>query len=257
MKITEAVYLAGIPVVGTTVAYLFEAGFAVFHGIPISLIQLSISQLVGTAVLGLLGLWMLHTYISIGIAFLARRKHLLFKFLGLGMLNAALPLLLVASLGASDAKWWIAAAAFFFTPALSGLIETLGSHDKNAPFAQRWWDKTSSGFDSKPYTPDRLDLVIEKPQMFLAASLLLIFLTSLLGYRYASWQKPVRVMQSDPSKAFIVVYGDKWFFRPIDEIERPSNPAKRELYILSGDGIKNLVLQNRELRPAAVVAKGA
>lgn len=76
MKFTESAYLAGTPIAGLAIAYLFEAGFANFHGIPASLIQLSISQLVGTGVLGLIGLWMLHTYFAIGMAFLVRRKHI-------------------------------------------------------------------------------------------------------------------------------------------------------------------------------------
>jgi hypothetical protein len=74
VKITDSTYLAAFPIVGTATAYLFEAGFASFHGIPYSFVQLSIAQFVGTAVLGLACLWAIHMYFSVAIAFLARRK---------------------------------------------------------------------------------------------------------------------------------------------------------------------------------------
>lgn len=250
MKLPEAAYLTGVPVVGTAVAYLFEAGFATFHGIPLSFVQLSISQLVGTGVLAMLSLWLLHTYFAVGVAFLARRKHLLFKFIGLGMLYAALPLILIAGLGWDDRKLWVAAAAFFLLPTVTGLIDALTASDKSIPFTQRWWKKALS-FDAAPSSSDGLDDLIDKPQMFFSLALLFTFLAFSMGHRYASFAEPRLVLKSDPAKAFVIIYGEKWFFRPLDEIRKARSSTPGDLLILTGDSVKEVVLRERPKQPAA------
>jgi len=106
MKLTESAYLAAFPIAGTLIAYLFEFGFAAYHGIPPSLVQLNASQFVGAAVLGVFSLWIIHIYLSLGVAFLARRKLLIFKFIGLGMLYALLPFLFLLGMG-NERRLWI------------------------------------------------------------------------------------------------------------------------------------------------------
>lgn len=246
MKNPLAVYLASAPVIATAIAYLFEAGFASFHGIPTSLIQLSISQMVGTGVLGLLGLWVLHTYFALGVAFLARRKHLLFKFVGLGMLYVAIPLMLIVGLGVVDTKAWIGVAIIFLMPTVIGLVEALTTKDKTKSFTQCWWDKASSSVGSTPSKSDGLDSIIDTPQIFFSAVMLVIIFSFSLGHRYAALVTPKFLLKSDPSKVLIVVYGDKWFFRPVGEAGKAKGSAPGELYILSGDSLKEVVLFDQQ-----------
>jgi len=249
MKIPESAYLTGIPIVGTALAYLFEAGFATFHGIPLSFVQLSISQLVGTGVLAMLVLWLLHTYFAVCVAFLARRKHFLFKPIGLGMLYAALPLILIAGLGWDNKNLWVAAAVLFLLPTVTGLIDALTASDKSIPFTQRWMKRLLSP-DSKPSSSDGLDELIDKPQLFFSLSLFVTFLAFSTGHRYASFAEPRLVLKSDPTKAFVVIYGEKWFFRPSDEIQKARNLTPGDLFILTGDSVKEIILHERPKQPA-------
>jgi hypothetical protein len=161
------------------------------------------------------------------------------------MLYAAFPLLFVVGLGTDDPKAWIAVAAFFFMPTAIGLIEAITTKDKSKPFVQRWWDKASSSQTSAPAKSDGLDTVIDAPQTFFSILLVFIFLAFSLGHRYASLAAPTLVLKSDPTKAFIVVYGDKWFFRPLDGTDKPRSLARGELHIITGDNVKEVVLLDR------------
>ena len=241
MKLTEPVYLATLPLAGTAVAYLFEFGFAAFHGIPTSFIQLSISQFVGAAVLGLLMLWAIHLYLALGIAFLHRRKLLFFKFIGLGMLYATLPFLLLISVS-SEKRAWAGFAVMFLFPSVFGLVGALISKNKETPFFQHWWEQSAfEALDPKP-SEDKLTSLIDKPQEWFALLLLAAFLSTALGYRYASFAIPSMVDKSDKSKTLVVTYGEKWFFRPITEVNQPRSTSKGELIILSGERTKELTL---------------
>jgi len=239
MKLSESVYLAGLPIAGTAVAYLFEIGFATYHGIPSSLIQLSVSQLVGTAVLGLFCLWVLHLYFAMGIAFLARRRFLIFKFVGLGMLYASLPLLLIIGIG-NETKLWLGFALLFRLPSAMGLLGTLSSADRSAPFLQRWWEKSSGDLFAPPAPTDGLDSLINLPQQWFTVVLLVVFLSVALGHRCASLGGARFLLKSDQSKALVVVYGERWFFRPVAELGQPRSSG--DLLILSGDSTKELTL---------------
>jgi hypothetical protein len=241
MRLTEAAYLAALPVAGTLAAYLFEFGFAGYHGIPASLIQLSASQLVGAASLGILFLWVIHLYLSLGIAFLARRKLLVFKFIGLGMLFAALPFLFLLGMGNETRLWELFIICFLF-PSVSGLLGVLLSKDRSQPFSQRWWERSSFWLEESEKPRDKLHSLIDVPQQWFAASLLSMFLVFALGIRYASLATPTMVTKSDPAKALIVIYGERWFFRPLQEVNQPRRVSKGELYVLSGDSAKEVTL---------------
>jgi hypothetical protein len=241
MKITDTKYLAVFPIIGTAVAYLFEAGYAGFHGIPYSLVQLSVAQFVGTAVLGLMCLWVIHIYFSLSIAYLARRKHLIFKFIGLGMLYASPLFIFIISRG-NDARMWIGFAALFLLPLVVGLIPAILDKDRSLPFAQRWWKHAAFEFREPQASGDNFDSVIDVPQMWFSVAMVVIFLSFSLGDRYASLATPSQLLKADPSKVLVVVYGEKWFFRSAKETQSPRRSAKDELLILSGDNVKQVAL---------------
>jgi len=62
-----------------------------------------------------------------------------------------------------------------------------------------------------------------------------------LGMAYASIYMPRYFLKSDDSKALVVVYGDKWFFRTVDDSKRTMRSVT-DLYILSGDKVDDIVL---------------
>lgn len=241
MKLTESAYLAVLPIAGTLVAYLFEFGFASYHGIPASLVQLSVSQFVGAAVLGLLALWVIHLYLSLGIAFLARRKLLVFKFIGLGMLYALLPFLFLLGLG-NEMRLWVLFIILFLFPSVLGFFGALFAKDRNQPFMQRWWEQSSFELKEPEKPKDRLHSLIDVPQQWFSVLLFSMFLAVAVGHRYASFATPSMVTKSDPSRALIVIYGERWFFRPLQDVNQPRGTSKSELYILSGEEAKEVVL---------------
>lgn len=238
MKLTETPYLTALPIAGTLAAYLFEFGFASYHGIPGAMIQLSVSQFVGAAVLGLFCLWIVHFYLSLGVAFLARRKLLVFKFIGLGMLYAFLPFLFLLGMG-NEKRLWIAFILMFLLPTFIGLCGALFTKDKSQPFSQRWWVHSV-------HTPEKqkdgLHSYIDVPHLWFSVLMFSVVLTVAAGNRYASFATPTMVVKSDPSKVLIVVYGERWFFRPLQEVDQPRSVSKGELHILSGDSAEEIVL---------------
>jgi hypothetical protein len=238
MKLTETPYLAALPIAGTLAAYLFEFGFASYHGIPGAMIQLNVSQFVGAAVLGLFCLWIIHLYFSLGIAFLVRRKLLIFKFIGLGMLYAFLPFLFLLGMG-NEKRLWILFIFSFLVPSLSGLGEALFAKNKNQPFSQRWWEHSVSAPEKQK---DGFHTYIDVPQLWFSILFFSVVLSVAAGNRYASLATPTMVAKSDPSKVLIVIYGERWFFRPLQEVDQPRSTSKGELHILSGDSTNEVIL---------------
>lgn len=242
MKLTESAYLGVLPIAGTLVAYLFEYGFALYHGIPASLIQLSVSQFVTAAVMGLLALWAIHMYLSLGAAFLTRRKLLVFKFAGLGMLYAFPPFLFLLGVG-NELRIWIIFIISFLFPSVMGFFGALFSKAQSPSFVQRWWEQSSFELNGVPEVPkDRLHSLIDVPQQWFSVLMFSMFLAVAVGYRYASEVLPSMVTKSDPSKAFIVIYGERWFFRSMSEVNQRRSISKGELTVISGDSAKEVVL---------------
>jgi hypothetical protein len=241
MKFTDTTYLAALPIFGTAVAYLFEAGYAGFHGIPYSFVQLSVAQFVGTAVLGLACLWVIHIYFSLAIAFLARRKLLIFKFIGLGMLYASLPVFFEVVLG-SATRVWIGFAALFVLHLVLGLGSAILERNPSLPFLQRWWMQMAFQSNEPEARSDNLHSIIDVPQMWFSVAMVVIFLSVALGNRYASLATPSQLLQADTSKVLVVVYGEKWFFRNAKDVRLSRREAQDELLVLSGDNVKQVVL---------------
>jgi hypothetical protein len=245
MKLTESFYLAALPVTGTLIAYLFEFGFAGFHGIPISLIQLNIAQLVGAAALGFLALWVIHIYLSLGIVFLARKKLMIFKFVGLGMLFALLPFIFILGMG-NDPKLWALFALCFFLPSLVGLFGALLSKDKSNSFTQRWWNETVSVAKESENPKDKFNLFVDTPQLWFSVLFFSMILSVAAGNRYASIAVSSVVTKSDSSRALVVIYGERWFFRPVSELSQSRVKSKGELHVISGDSTKEITLMFTE-----------
>jgi len=106
---------------------------------------------------------------------------------------------------------------------------------------QRWWEQSSFELNEPEKSKDRLHALIDVPQQWFSILLFSMFLSVAVGNRYASLATPTMVTKSDPSKALIVTYGDRWFFRPLREVNQSRGTSKGELYILSGDSIKEIV----------------
>ncbi len=196
IELSSGVLIAAIPVLGTAAAYLFEFGFSSFHGIPYSLITLSISQLVGTSILGLVMLLVIHIYFASGIAFLKRRKHFLFRYIGLGMLCATPPFLCLLGFG-SNQQLWVAFAIMFFYPTLLGLIEALTSKETSTPFFSRWKNMSMMSIQTQATQADGLENIIDRPYMWITSVLFFAILTAGVGLRYASFMTPTVAIGCD------------------------------------------------------------
>jgi hypothetical protein len=107
---------------------------------------------------------------------------------------------------------------------------------------QRWWEQSSFELNESEKPKDGLHALIDVPQQYFSILLFSMFLAVAVGNRYASLATPSMVTKSDPSKALIVTYGERWFFRPLQEVNQPRGTSKGELYVLSGDSTKEVVL---------------
>lgn len=242
IELPNGVLIAAIPVLGTAAAYLFEFGFSSFHGIPSSLITLSISQLVGTSILGLAGLLLIHIYFATGIALIARREHFLFRLIGLGMLYSLLPFLLFFGAGNSKQLWILFAITFIY-PTFLSFVEALSSRNTSTPFLSRWKNSSLASLQTPPTKTDGLENVIDKPHTWITVTLFFAVLTTGAGIQYASSVAPTVTIEAYPDKVLVAIYGDRWFLRPIKEVDRSRNSIGGELLILSGEKLENVMVQ--------------
>lgn len=248
MKVTESSYLAVAPIVGIAGAYLIEAGFANYHGIPLSLVQLNIAQLVGTAALVLTILWFVHLCFSSALAAIARQERLFLKHIGQGFLCALLPFLIFVDFE-RDPHMWFYVVFFFFLLSSIGLIRTIFSKkkkedDDSQSFFQRWWSNSAIRFnsDKEKATRDGLELLIDVPRRWLL--FILVFCTFLFsfGHRYASWKISDTFVGGEPAKVLVAVYGERWFLRAASDVRSPRGTRRDDLFIISSDAAKEIVL---------------
>lgn len=253
MKLTESAYLAVFPIVGIAGAYLIEAGFANYHGIPISLVQLSTAQLVGTAVLVLHIFWFIHLCISSALAAIARQERLLLKHIGQGSLCALLPFVFIVDFERTPHVFFYV-AIFFFLPSFIGLARTILMRKKEGSqsFFQRWWNNSAIHFNSekKNSKGDGLELLIDIPRRWLMFASVFCSLLFTFGYRYASWHLSGTPVRGEPAKVLVAVYGERLFLRLASDAKSPRGTRKDELFILSGDAAKEIVLTFPELKSA-------
>jgi hypothetical protein len=244
-KIPESLYLAAIPIAGTAAAYLFEMGFCGYHDIPVSLITLSPSRIVLASVVGLIAAFCIHFYVALILAFYGRRKSLVFRFLALGMSYAFLPFVLLVAVGGNSWAYWLMVLTFSI-PFAIGLIPAFRARETGEGFFQRWWKESAFELTPEAHKSDHLEGDIERPQRWIAVALLSTFLFYGLGMRYAKIVTPDQMLLSDPSLALIVVYGDRWIFRPVDSLTSDPAFGRPQLTILSGSKTEDLRLQNRK-----------
>lgn len=238
MKTIDTLYLTILPIVGTAVAYIFEIGFAVFHGIPSYFIELNISQFVGSAVIGLLCLWIFHLYLSFGLALIYSWDNLIFYIIGRGLVYAA-PIILLIPMAKIGEHLWMLFIIMFCLSVILDLISCISPKSNSQTYLQYLRNKNRN----TTISADDIESIIDQPQEMLGRSLGIILLAFMYGYGYASWANSNDLLKSDPTKALVVVYGDKWFFRSSNEIAQPRSMSNGQLLVLSGDVVKNVTLE--------------
>jgi hypothetical protein len=157
------------------------------------------------------------------------------------MLYASFPVFFEIGLG-SPTRVWVAFAGLFLLHLLIGLVHAIVDRNRDSSFLQRWWDHAAFNSQKSEVPNDTLHSVIDVPQLWFSVAMVVIFLSVALGNRYASFATPSQLLKSDASKALVVVYVEKWFFRDIKHVRHSRREAQDELLILSGENVEQIVL---------------
>lgn len=253
LNTSEAVWLVILPILGTAAAYLFEMGFCSFHGIPSSLIQLSPTRILVAALAGLVISFFIHHYFALALVFLFRRKALIFKFLGIGMIYAGPPLLVMISTG-EVARFRLYYGLMFFLPFAFGLFPALRNKNPDLSFFERLLVGSieASLLENNPQpapntavesSTTQLGYLIDKPAEYGAIVFLAVFLFFSVGYSYAKVFPPEYVFEKLPNVHLICIYGDNWITKEYDDVTKS---FKEGVTVMSKEETKQVTLKKKQ-----------
>ncbi len=214
--LTEGLVIAAVPVAGSFVAFVFEAGYLAFYEVPITLIQLDFTRVItasGVVILVLLTLLILFS----NIVDIAQGSHPFRRILGKMLIVALFFVTFFAVIPGPPGRWW----------ALVGLLLLLLSLELLPPLFQRhtglkYWDRIAAAKPAENKTSEThaygsfseaVGALIVTPMSFVFFGTVLVFF---LGVYHAQSKTSYWVLMAQPDMLVVAHYGDTVILKKFD-----------------------------------------
>ena len=213
---TEGLVIAAVPVAGSFVAFVFEAGYLAFYEVPITLIQLDFTRVItasGAVILVLLTLLILFS----NIVDIAQGSHPFRRIFGKILVVALFFGTFFAIIPGPPERWW----------ALAGLLVLLLSLELLPPLFQRhtglkYWGRVAAAKPVENGPPktqtydtfsEAVGALIVTPMSFVFFGTVLIFF---LGVYHAQSKTSHWVLMAQPDMLVVAHYGDTVVLKKFD-----------------------------------------
>lgn len=230
LELSDAMVLAGLSLLGTAAAFVFEMGYCTFHRIPFTLIVFSTPRIVAFAVTFAVVFIYAGLYIQSALVFL-RGETQGERWFGKLCLFAALAAfaVFIAEPNLNAGHFLLAMAAAHFVMFLS--VEA-----------------GDFGLSAKVDLREAAAQLIANPRRISLLVLVAITLVFMFGLRQASTFDRQYVDADNPDRALVAVYGENWIFRKTDPV---AGKFLDEILVMPRDSVGDL----RMVRPKAVLTE--
>ena len=239
-RLSEGVMLALVPFLGSTLAFLYEAGFLWFYSIPRSFIRVDLPFIIQASMMVLLAGTLFITILQMSLEWRAQRES---QFKRIAATSLQYLMVIGALLYAIRPDAWLAwgTALVFFGTLSIPLV-----------YAEAWW----KGDRKLPFR-DRVDAVLASEKFgddgqqstsgWLAFSLFLCFLLCVGVFQQGVFAGKSKTsywaLKTDPTLLFVEQYGDYTLFKRYDRLDGRLMPEVHVLKVAEGSPLEMVQVQ--------------